>query len=74
MQHPRPLSDSQFNPWPVLYFGEINRLRFSQVAASVEQGLEPAFLGPLLDLVVVTMIRQQRLVGFFVGPIAHGYI
>ena len=65
----RLLSDGQSNPWPVLDFGEINRLRFSQVAASVEHALEPAFLNLLLDLVVVAMVRQQRLVGFFVGPI-----
>jgi hypothetical protein len=28
-------------------------------------------LRPLLDLVKVARIRKQRIVGFFVGPVAH---
>jgi hypothetical protein len=28
-------------------------------------------LGPLLDLVIIAIVRQQRVVGFFFGQLVH---
>ena len=69
LEHAGLLPDCQPDPRPMLdRLGE-DLARLIQVAAGVEHALEPAFLNLLLDLVVVAMVRQQRLVGFFVGPI-----
>jgi hypothetical protein len=46
--------------------------RLIQIAACVEHALDPgAVLGSFLDLVEVAVVRNQRLVGLFVGPLAH---
>jgi hypothetical protein len=47
------------------------RLRSTETAASVQRALDSTVLRPLLDLVVIAVIRQQRFVGFFVGLIGH---
>jgi hypothetical protein len=47
-------------------------LAFVQAAASEQQfGYALTVARPLLNLVEVAMVRDQRLVSFFVGPIAH---
>ena len=42
--------------------------RLVQIAAGIEHALDlAAILGPLLDLVVIAVVRDQRLSGLFVG-------
>jgi hypothetical protein len=44
--------------------------RLVELAPGIEHALDPgAFLGLLLDLVVVVVVRELRLVGLFVGPV-----
>jgi hypothetical protein len=72
IQHSRPLPNGQSDPPPVL-----NRLCediscLVEIVAAVQQTVDlRAVLCPLLDLVEVADIRNQRVIGFFVGPIAH---
>jgi hypothetical protein len=49
-----------------------NLLRPTKVAAGIQHAIDLAVvLRPLLDLVVIAIVRQQQIVGFFVGPVAH---
>jgi hypothetical protein len=46
--------------------------RLIQVAPRIEHAVDlGAVLGPHLDLVAITVVRDQRLVSLFVRPIAH---
>jgi hypothetical protein len=62
---PRSLSDGQSDPRPVL-----DRLleylsRFVEIVAGIEHALDMlVVLGPLLDLVVIAIVRNERFVGF----------
>ena len=68
LQHARPLPDGQPNPRPVLDGGGKNGLRFTQIVARIEQIFDlHAVADPLLDLVVISVVRKERIVGFFVG-------
>jgi hypothetical protein len=40
-----------------------------EIAAGIEHALNAPILRPLLDLVEVAMVGEQRRVGFFVGPV-----
>jgi hypothetical protein len=47
------------------------RTGFVEIAAGVEQPIDfSAVFGPLFDLVEIAIIRVERVVGFFIGPIA----
>ena len=49
-----------------------DRLRLIQVAPGIEHVVDlGAVLGPLLDLVKVAVVRDQRLISLFVGRFAH---
>src|SRR5262245_33825694 len=46
----------------VFDFSEIDRLRFSQIAAGIKHAIDlGAVLGPLLNLVEIAVVRNQRL-------------
>jgi hypothetical protein len=45
-----------------------------EVVAGVQHALDTPCLGPLLDLVVIAVVGEQRIVGFFVGPIIHAVL
>jgi hypothetical protein len=43
-----------------------------KIIAGVQEPVDfRAILGPLLDLVVIAVVREGPIVGFFVGPIVH---
>jgi hypothetical protein len=45
---------------------------FIQVAAGVEHAVDlDAVLRPLFDLVEIVLVREKRVVGFFIGQVAH---
>ena len=63
LQDARPLPDGQPYPRPMLDRPGKDLPRLVEVAAGVEHALDPgAVLGPLVDLVVVAVVRKQRLV------------
>jgi hypothetical protein len=63
------LPNGQPDPWPVLDGLRENVPRLFEVIAGVQHAVDfAAVLGPLLDLVVVAVIRQEGIVGLFVGP------
>jgi hypothetical protein len=57
--------------WPMLDGGGEDFLRPTKIAAGIEHALDSAFLCPFLDFVVVAVVRQQRFISLFVGPIAR---
>jgi hypothetical protein len=49
--------------------------RFVQIAARIEQVVDlGSVLGPLLDLVEVAMVRNQRIISLFGGRVHCGWI
>jgi hypothetical protein len=64
VQHTRPLPVR-----PVLVLAQRSKVRLA--LSRVLFGYALTVARPILNLVEVAMIRDQRLVGFFVGPIAH---
>jgi hypothetical protein len=66
LQHARPLPNGQPNARPVLDSRRKDLLRLRETAASVQHALDPAWFGPFLDLAVIAVVRDRRLVGFFV--------
>jgi hypothetical protein len=49
-----------------------NLLRPTKVAAGIQHAIDlAAVLRSLLDLVVIAIVRQQQIVGFFIGPVVH---
>jgi hypothetical protein len=68
----RPLPDGQPYARAMLNCRCEDLLRFAEIAAREKQAVNLAAIArPLLYLVEVTMVGNQRLVGFFVGPIGH---
>jgi hypothetical protein len=70
-QHARPLPDGQSNARPAFDFDLEQHTGPIEIAARVEHALDPAVLGPLLDLVIVAIVRDQRLVGLIVRPLVR---
>jgi hypothetical protein len=70
-QHPR-LPDRQPDPRPVLDgLGEYVP-RLVEIVAGIEHAVNlGTVFGPFLDFVVVGVVREQRVVGFIVGPAVH---
>jgi hypothetical protein len=74
LQYSRSLPDGQVDPRPVL-----NRLRediprLVEAVAGIEQAIDRRSVSrPLLDLIEVVGVRNQRVVSFFVGPIVVGH-
>jgi hypothetical protein len=67
-----PVPNCQPDPWPVLHGLRENVFRLFEVIAGVQHAVDfAAVLGPLLDLVVIAVVRQEGIVGLFVGPIGH---
>jgi hypothetical protein len=48
--------------------------RLVEIVAGVKHALDPAGLGPLLDLVVIAVVRREQIVRFFVGPGPKGAV
>jgi hypothetical protein len=72
LQHARPLPDGQPDARPVLDCRFKHGLSPKKTVASIKHALDlAAVLSPLLDLEVVAVVGDQRLVGFFVRQIAH---
>ena len=47
-------------------------LRLAKIIAGIEQAIDfHAVAGPLLDLVEIAMVRDQRVVSLFVRPVAN---
>jgi hypothetical protein len=69
----RPLADGQSDPRPVLDCRGENLSRLVETAAGPQHVVDfRPVLHPLLDLVIIAMVRQQRLVSlFFVGRMVH---
>ena len=72
VQHARSLADGHADPRPMLCPTIENAFDLVQAAAR-EQQLDYALAvsAPLLDLVEIAMVRDQGLVSFFVGLVAH---
>jgi hypothetical protein len=72
LQDARPLSDSQLDARPVLDGRDKDFSRLVEVVAGVQQGINMhAVPAPRFDLVEVAQVGVERIVGLFVGPIAH---
>jgi hypothetical protein len=72
LQRTRPLPDGHADTRSVLGPAVKDPLGLFQAAAGEQQfGYALTVARPLLDLVEVAVVRNQRLVGFFVGPIIH---
>ena len=74
-EHPRPLPRgySGARAYPDVV-GE-DGARFVEVTAGTQHAGDALFVpGPKLDLVEVAIVRNQRVVGFFVGPVAHSIV
>jgi hypothetical protein len=70
LQDARPLPYGQPYPGQMLDRRGEDLRRLVEVAPGINHALDPgAFLGLLLDLVVVVVVREKRLVGLFVGPV-----
>ena len=70
LQHQRPLTNGQPDTWPMLDRRREVRLRLIQIAPRIQHVIDlRAVLGPLLDLVEIAMVRDQRVVGLFGGSI-----
>jgi hypothetical protein len=70
LQHERPLPHRQPDPRPVLGSFCENLLGLFEVVAGVQKAVDlRAVLGPLLDLVKVAIVREERVVGFLFRPI-----
>jgi hypothetical protein len=69
LQHARPLPHGEPDPRPVFDCRGGYLTGLVRIVAGVERALESACLGPLFDLVVVAMVGNQRLGGFFAGPV-----
>jgi hypothetical protein len=67
LQHPCPLADGQPDARPVLdRFGK-SLARLVEIVAGPQHAIDFAgVLGPLLDLVIIAMVRHERFVGFIV--------
>jgi hypothetical protein len=72
LKHATSLPDRQPRPWALPdEIGE-DRPRLVETAAGEQHALDPLLvLGPELDLVEIPVIRDQRLVSLFVGPLGH---
>ena len=71
LQHARPLPDRQPDPRPTFDFFREQLTSLVEIVAGVKQAVDlRAILGPLLDLVVITIVRELRVVGLFgrLGP------
>jgi hypothetical protein len=73
LEHPRPLPNGQPYARPILDCRCKDLPRLVQITAGIEHPIDlGAVLGPFFDLVVVAVVRQQRVVGFFVrGTLCH---
>jgi hypothetical protein len=72
LEHASPLSDRQSDPWPVLDRLRKDLARLIEVIAGIQEAIDlPVVSSPLLDLVEVADISNQRVGGFFVGPVTH---
>jgi hypothetical protein len=58
LQHTGPLPDGQPDARPMLNRRLEYRPSPTEIAAGIEHALDPACLGPLLDLVIIAVIRQ----------------
>jgi hypothetical protein len=73
LQHSRSLPDREPDTRPVLDGGGEQLARLVEVIAGIEQAIDFRFvLGPFLDLIEVALIGDDRIAGFFVGPIGDG--
>jgi hypothetical protein len=71
-KHARPLPNGQPDTWPMVDRRGEDLPRLVEVAAGEQHPIDLGpVLGPFLDLVEIAAVRNQRLVGLFVGPIAH---
>jgi hypothetical protein len=71
-QHARALADSQPDPRPVFdrVFEQLTSL--FEIVAGVKEAIDlAAVFGPLFDLVEVAMVRDERVISLFVGPMRH---
>src|SRR5262249_51906408 len=60
------------NPRPVLDGVGKDFLRLAKIIAGIKQAIDfHAVPRPPFDLVEIAMVRDQRVVGLFVGPIGH---
>ena len=72
LQNARSLPDRYPDPRPVLDGGGEDFLRLAKIVAGIEQAINfHAVPRPLLDLVEIAMVGDQRVVGLFVGPVVH---
>ena len=72
VQHPRALADRQPNARSAPDGAVEDFARLVEVVAGLEQTIDlRAIPHPLLNLVEVVHVRNQRVVGFFIGPVAH---
>ena len=59
----------------MLYCRAEDRLRLIEVAPGIQHVVDPgAVLGPLLDFLEVAVVRDQRIIGIFVGVAYRGWI
>ena len=72
LQNARSLADRYPDPRQVLDGVSKDFLRLAKIIADIEQAIDfHAVAGPLFDLVVIAVVREERIVSLFVGPIAH---
>jgi hypothetical protein len=72
LQNARSLPDRYPDPRPVLDGVDKDFLRFAKIIAGMKQAIDShAVPRPLLDLVEVADVRNQRVVGFFVWLVVH---
>jgi hypothetical protein len=72
LQNARSLPDRYPNPRPVLDGVGKDFLRLAKIIVGMKQAIDShAIPRPLLDLVEVADVRNQRVVGFFVWLVVH---
>src|SRR6516165_7172833 len=72
LKHACPLPDCQPDSRSVLYRLCKNVPRFVEIIAGIQQPVDlRTVFGPLLQLVKIAVVRIERIVCLFVGPIVH---
>jgi hypothetical protein len=72
LQNARSLPNRYPDPRPMLDGVGKDFLRLAKIIAGIKQAIDfHAVPRPLFDLVEIAMVRNQRVVGLFIGPVAH---
>jgi hypothetical protein len=75
VQHPHALPDREPDARPVLGRPLEDAARLVEAATGVEHKFDPqSVTAPFLDLVEVAAVGVVRVVGFFVGAVAHAVV